>query len=386
MMRKSPGFTAVAVLTLAFSIGANTAIFSFVDAVLLKPLPYPHPERIVSVWEKAPEFDHNPISTLNFLDWMRQNRCFQFLSVIAWDTMTLTSSDRPQQLNVSRVSASYFKVLGVGASLGRTFAPSEDEVGKDQEVVLSNRIWQSQFGGDPKVIGRTITLDAKSYTIIGILPANSTFDRTWPVMWLPIAFRPADMTRNYHWLSAIARLKPDVTLPQARAQMDAIGGGIAALYPESNKGWGVTVDPYIDQVVDPQLRRSLWVLLAAVGAVLLIGCANLANLTLARGADREHEIAIRSALGAGRLRLIRQLLTENIFLGILGGVAGLALGHALMRGIKLLFPPGMLPAEANVRMDYRVLLFTMVIGILTGIFFGLAPALSGTQPDLAGSL
>jgi hypothetical protein len=186
--------------------------------------------------------DYNPISTLNFLDWMRQNRCFQFLSVIAWDTMTLTSSDRPQQFNVSRVSASYFKVFGVGAALGRTFAPSEDEVGKDQEVVLSNRIWQSQFGGDPKVIGRTITLDAKSYTIIGVLPANSTFDRTWAVMWVPIAFRPADMTRNYHWLSAIARLRPDVTLK----------------YPESNKGWGVTLDPYIDQVVDPQLRRSLW--------------------------------------------------------------------------------------------------------------------------------
>jgi hypothetical protein len=242
MMRKSPGFTTVAVLTLALGIGANTAIFSFVDAVLLKPLPYPHPERMVSMWEKAPEFDYNPISTLNFLDWMRQNRCFQFLSVIAWDTMTLTSSDRPQQFNVSRVSASYFKVFGVGAALGRTFAPSEDEVGKDQEVVLSNRIWQSQFGGDPKVIGRTITLDAKSYTIIGVLPANSTFDRTWAVMWVPIAFRPADMTRNYHWLSAIARLRPDVTLK----------------YPESNKGWGVTLDPYIDQVVDPQLRRSLW--------------------------------------------------------------------------------------------------------------------------------
>ncbi len=386
MLRKSPGFTAVSVLTLALGIGANTAIFSFVDAVLLKPLPYPHPERIVNLWEKHPGVDRNVISTLNFLDWKRQNRCFQFLSAIAWDTMTLTSSDRPQQLNVWRVSASYFKVFGVGAALGRTFAPSEDEVGKDQEVVLSNRIWQSQFGGDPKVIGRTITLDAKSYTIIGVLPANSTFDRTWAVMWLPLTFRPADMTRNYHWLFAIARLELGVTLKQARDQMDTIGARIAAVYPDSNKGWGVTVDPYIDEVVQPELRRSLWVLLAAVGAVLLIGCANLANLMLARGTDREHEIAIRSALGAGRLRLIRQLLTENIFLGILGGVAGLALGDALMHGIKLLFPPDMLPPQANVRMDYGVLLFTMVIGILTGILFGLAPALSGTRPDLVGSL
>ena len=385
-LRRNPGFAAVAVLSLALGIGANTAIFSFVDAALLKPLPYPHPERIVSVWEKLPTGTPNYISTLNFLDWKQQNRCFEFLSAVARDTVTLTGSGRPQEINVQRVSASYFNVLGVDAILGRTFAASEDQLGKDQEVVISNRVWQSLFGGDPNVIGRKITLNAKSYTVIGVLPANSTFDRTWAVMWLPLAFRPADMTRNYHWLSAVARLEPGVTLKQARAQMDAIGARIAVLYPDSNKDWGVTVDPYIDQVVDPRLRRSLWVLFASVGAVLLIGCANLANLTLARGADREHEIAIRSALGARRPRLIRQLLTENIFLGILGGAAGLALGYALMRGIKLWLPPDMLPPQANVRMDYGVLFFTMVTGILTGILFGLAPALSGTRADLAGSL
>ncbi len=386
-LRKNPAFTAVAVLTLALGIGANTAIFSFVDAVLLKPLPYPHPERIVSVWEKnAAGFRTNFISTLNFLDWKRQSRCFQFLSAVASDTMTLTGSGTPQELNVQRVSASYFKVLDVGVTLGRTFAASEEHVGNDQEVVVSNRIWRTLFGGDPNVIGRKITLDAKSYTVIGVLPRNSTFDRTWAVMWLPLAFGPAELTRNYHWLSAVARLEPGVTLKQARAQMDAIGARTATLYPDSNKGWGLTVDSYIDAAVQPQLRRSLWVLLAAAGAVLLIGCANLANLTLARGADREHEIAIRSALGASRLRLIRQLVTENIFLGIAGGAAGLALGDALMRGIKLWLPPDMLPPQANVHMDYGVLLFTMVTGILTGIVFGLVPAVSGTRPDLAGSL
>jgi putative ABC transport system permease protein len=378
-LRKSPCFTAVVVLTLALGIGANTAIFSFVKAVLLKPLPYPHPERIVSVAEKLPGGDSNFISTLNFLDWERQNRCFQFLSAVAPDTMTLTGSDRPEELNVYRVSASYFKLLGVGATLGRTFVEGEDEYGNDREAVLSNRIWRSRFGGDPDVIGRKIALDAKDYTIIGVLPADSEFDRSWGVMWLPLAFTPRVMTRNYHWLFAMARLEPGVTLKQARDQMDTIGTRIAALYPDSNKGWGVKVDPYIDQVLQPDLRRSLWVLLAAVGAVLLIGCANVANLTLARGTQRELEMAIRSALGGHRLRLIRQLLTESIFLGILGGLAGMALGSAFMREMKRWLPPDMLPPQANVRMDYGVLVITMAIGILTGILFGLAPALSGTR-------
>jgi predicted permease len=384
-LRGNPGFTAVAIITLALGIGANAAIFSLVDAVLLKPLPYPQPEKVVTVSETNAWGVHNMISTLNFLDWKEQNRCFQFLSAIANDTVTLTGSSRPQELNVQRVSASYFKALGVGATLGRTFAPDEDQVGKDQVVVLSEGIWRSRFSGDPEVLNRDITLDSKSYKIIGVLPAG-TFDRTWAVMWLPLAFNPADMTRNYHWLATIARLGPGVTVKQARGQMDSLGARIAALYPDSNKGWGITVDPYIDQVVAPQLRRSLWVLLAAVGVVLLIGCANLANLTLARGTNREQEIAIRSALGAGRLRLIRQFLTESMFLGVLGGVAGLALGNALLHGIKLWLSADMLPAEANVRMDYGVFLFTMIIGILTGILFGLAPALSSTHPALTGSV
>ncbi len=199
-LRKSPGFTAIAMITLALGIGANAAIFSFVNAVLLKPLPYPHPEQIVSVWEKRPDGGSNIVSTLNFLDWQKQNRCFQFLSAVTLGTVTLTGSGNPEELNVHRVSASYFTLLGVGATLGRTFAENEDEVGNDREVVLSNRIWRSRFGGDPKVIGREITLDAKNYTIIGVLPANSEFDRSWGAMWLPLAFTPADMTRNYHWL------------------------------------------------------------------------------------------------------------------------------------------------------------------------------------------
>jgi putative ABC transport system permease protein len=385
-LRRNPGFATIAIITLALGIGATAAIFSFVNAVLLKPLPYPHPEQIVSVGEKLPDGFSNPISTLNFLDWERQNHCFEYLAALAFDKVTLTGSDRPQEVKVHRVSTLYFKVLGVSAALGRTFAAGENEPGNDLEVVLSNRIWRSRFGGDPQIIDRKIMLDGKKYTIIGVLPANSEFDRSWAAMWLPLAFAPVNMTRNFHWLYAIARLKAGVTLKQARDQMDTIGAGISAQYPDSNKGIGVAVNPYIDQVVQPELRRSLWVLLAAVGAVLLIGCANLANLTLARGTDREHEISIRSALGARRLRLVRQLLTESILLGFLGAMAGLALGSAFMHGIKLWLPPDMLPPQANVRMDYGVLIFTMVIGILTGILSGLTPALNGTRPDLAGSL
>jgi putative ABC transport system permease protein len=206
MLVKSPGFTLIAVLTLALGLGANAAIFSFVNAVLLKPLPYPDPERIVSVWEKRPDEGNNYISTLNFLDWERQNRCFQFLSAFTPDTVTLTGSGSPEQLYVQRVSAPYFKALGVDAMLGRAFAASENEAGADLEVVLSNRIWQSRFGGDPKVIGRKITLDAKSYTIIGVLPANSTFDRTRVVMWLPLAFTPANTRSLFvqHWARAVS--------------------------------------------------------------------------------------------------------------------------------------------------------------------------------------
>ena len=385
-LRRNPGFTSVAIATLAVGIGATTAIFSFVNAVILKPLPYPHPEQIVSVGEKLPDGFSNPISTLNFLDWERQNRCFEYLAAIAFDKVTLTGADRPQEIKVHRVSASYFKVLGVSAAMGRTFAASENQPGNDLEVVLSNRLWRSRFNGDSQIVGRKITLDGRNYTIIGVLPANSEFDRSWAAMWLPLSFAPVNMTRNFHWLYAIARLKAGVTLKQARDQMETIGAGISAQYPDSNKGIGVAVNPYIDQVVQPELRRSLWVLLAAVGAVLLIGCANLANLTLARGTEREQEIAIRSALGARRLRVIRQLLTESILLGILGAMAGLALGNAFMRGIKLWLPPDMLPPQANVRMDYGVLLFTMVTGIITGILSGLAPALNGTRPNLARSL
>jgi len=386
MIRNSPGFTIVAVLTLALGIGANTAIFSFVNAVLLEPLPYPKPEEIVNVWEKPPDGDRNGISTLNFLDWQRQTTVFTAMAADTGGSVTLTGVDVPIQLRGSRVSAHYFDIFEERPALGRTFAPDEDQPGKEQVVVLSNRIWQSRFGADRNIIGRTIHIDNKPYTVIGVLAANGSRDRGWQDVWTPLAFKPQDMTRNFHWMMSWARLKPGVSLEQARAQMKSIAARIEHDYPDSNKRWSVTIDRFADRVVDDSLRRSLLVLLAAVGTILLIGCANLANLLLARGAFREREIAIRSALGAGRWRLVRQLLTESLLLSFFGGLAGVMLGIGLIAALKTWIPPYFLPSEADVRLDARVLLFTAGIIILTGILFGIAPALHAARTDLAGSL
>jgi len=385
VIRNSPGFTAVAILTLALGIGANTAIFSFVNAVLLKPLPFPHAERILNVWEKPPEGDRNGISTLNFLDWKSQNTVFTAMAAQAWGSVTLTGADVPVELRNGRVSAPYFDIFGAKPMLGRTFAPDEDQPGKQYEVVLSHRLWESRFGADPSLIGRSIRLNGSSYTVIGVMPPG-VFDREWQDLWTPLAFEPKDMTRDYHWMISWAQLKPGLSLEQAREQMKAIAARIEHDYPQSNKGWSATVDRYQDQVVGAGLKRSLLVLLAAVGAVLLIGCVNLANLLLVRGAGREREVAIRSALGAGRARLVRQFLTESVLLAGLGGATGVAVGWGLMRGLKVWIPVSLLPAEADVQLDGHVLLFTAAIVIATGILFGIAPALHSAGVDLVGSL
>ena len=383
---KSPGFTLVCLLTLAVGIGANTAIFSFVDSVLLKPLPYADADRIVRVLEKPPLGARNGISTLNYLDWQRANTVFDHMAAQAGGPVTLTGFGEPVQLRGGRVSAHYFEIFGIQATLGRTFAASEDEIGKEHVAVLSHVLWSTQFGGDPKWIGRTIRLDGEPYTVIGVLPEGSAFDRAYNQIWRPLAFQPENMTRNFHWFGSFAKLKQGVTLEKARAQMDSIGARIARDYPDSNKGWGVVVERFSEVLVDSDLRRSLYVLLAAAGMVLLIGCANLANLTLARGAAREREVAMRSALGAARRRLVRQFLTENVLLALAGGLVGLGVGYATMAALKAAIPPFSLPREVNVTMDGRLLLFALALSVFTGILFGLAPAWEATRADLAISL
>jgi len=385
-LRHSPGFTAVAVLTLAIGIGANTAIFSFVDAMLLRPLPYPDADRIVRVMEKPPKGERNGISTLNFLDWQKDNTVFDFMSAQTGDAVTLTGGTEPVQLRGAQVSAGYFKAFGVDAALGRTFLPGEDQLGKNQVAVISHTLWMTQFGGDPSILNRTVLLNNEPYSIVGVLPAASAFDNGFQQIWRPLAFKPSNMTRDFHWMISFARLKNGVTLTQARANMDAIGKRIENDFPASNKGWGVVVEPYAETLINQQARTIILLLISSTGFLLLIGCANLANLALARGVSREREVVVRASLGAGRWDLIRQFLTENVLLSIGGGLFGLAIGYGLMKAMGLMLPPFTLPREVNANIDGRVLLFALIVSVATGILFGMAPALQATKPDLAAAM
>ena len=385
-LRHSPGFTAVAVLTLAIGIGANTAIFSFVDAMLLRPLPYPDADRIVRVMEKPPKGERNGISTLNFLDWQKDNTVFDFMSAQTGDAVTLTGGTEPVQLRGAQVSAGYFKAFGVDAALGRTFLPGEDQLGKNQVAVISHTLWMTQFGGDPSILNRTVLLNNEPYSIVGVLPAASAFDNGFQQIWRPLAFKPSNMTRDFHWMISFARLKNGVTLTQARANMDAIGKRIENDFPASNKGWGVVVEPYAETLINQQARTIILLLISSTGFLLLIGFANLANLALARGVSREREVVVRASLGAGRWDLIRQFLTENVLLSIGGGLFGLAIGYGLMKAMGLMLPPFTLPREVNANIDGRVLLFALIVSVATGILFGMAPALQATKPDLAAAM
>jgi putative ABC transport system permease protein len=385
-LKKSPGFTAVAVVTLALAIGGNAAIFSFVDGFMLKPLPYAESDRIVRVLEKPPGGGRNGISTLNYLDWAKQNTVFEYMAAQTGGAVTLTGIQEPQQLRGAQVSARYFEIFGIKPVWGRTFSPDEDQVGKGNVAIISHSLWETQFGADRGILSRKILLDGRPYDVIGVLPAGGAFDREFAQIWRPLVFEPENMTRNYHWMGSFALLKRGVTLQQAQAQMDTIAARIASEYPDSNKGWGIGIDRYEDAIVGPDLRRVLMILMSAAGMVLLIGCANLANLLMARSSSREREVAVRASLGAGRWRLVRQFLTESILLSLGGGIFGIGVGYAGMAAVRAAIPPFSLPREFNVTMDGRVLLFALAISVLTGILFGLVPAVHTARPDLAATV
>jgi putative ABC transport system permease protein len=385
-LRNSPGFSGVAIATIALAIGANTAMFSFVNGVLLSPLPYPESDRIVRVLEKLPAGGLNGISTVNYLDWTNQNAVFEYMAAEVGWRATLTGGDEPVLIRGARVSAHYFDIFGATPALGRTFLPGEDQLGKDRVVLLSHVLWESRFRSDPGMLGREILLNGEAHIVIGVLQKGGPFDRAAAQIWKPLAFQPSNMTRDFRWLGASAKLKPGVTLENARAEMNVIGQRIANAYPNSNKGWGVAVDRLADVLIGPQLHTAVTVLFAATALVLLIGCANLANLALARSLSRESEMAVRAALGASRWHLVRQVLIENVVISVCGGIVGVGVGYAMMKWIQSLIPPYALPPAVDIRMDTSVLLFTLTVAVVTGLLFGVAPAAQTTNPSLVSAL
>ena len=399
-LRATPVATVVALATLALGIGANTAIFSFIDGLLLAPLAYPHADRLVSLWERTPSGRRNAMTTLNYLDYA-QSPVFE--SVAATTTCcgpaVLNSGSQPIPINTFRVSASYFDIFGTRAALGRTFIAGDDRVGTDHVAVLSHPLWVSQFGADPSVVGRSIRLNGEPYTVVGVTPATGPFGRVRQV-WLPLSFPPDRMIRENHWLlsmtgGGVGLLKSGVTLEQARSELAAIAARIAVDHPDTNRDWGVALEPYSAVLVGDELKRFLGMMLAAVGLVLLIGCVNLANLMLARGLAREREVAIRTALGATRGQLIRQFLTESALLSVGGGVLGTAFGYVMMTAMETLlrnqplnpsFVPFWIPAEATIGISSRVQLFTLAASIVSGIGFGIVPALRASRPAKHGTI
>ena len=382
----NPGFTAVAILTLGLGIGANTAVYSFLDNFLLRPLPYPEPGQIVRVLERSQKGAQRGVSAPDFLDWQKQASAFEFLAGQTVRNMTLSGVEQPTLVRCAWVSPSYFGISRLKPLLGRTFLAEEAESGKDRVVVLGHTLWVNALGGDRGVVGSVIRLDGQPYTVVGVMPPDTVFDRSFAQIWKPLSFEPSVMNRGSAWFGVFGRMKPGVSLEQAQSQMDAIAAGIAREYPETNRNWGVEVNRFADIMVPKGPRAALLILMAAAGMVLLTGCVNLANLALARGATREREVAVRAALGAGHWTLMRQFLVENILLSLCGGVAGVAIGYGTMRWLTSRLPAGSFPAEIVVQLDGRVLLFALAISLATGLLFGLAPALQAAKVDLAGTM
>jgi putative ABC transport system permease protein len=396
MLTKNPGVSAIAVLTLALGIGANTAIFSVVSAVLLNPLPYKDPDRLVSIWENVPEHGRWRAAPANFLDWKKQNTVFEDVAAFGGSTATLTGDGDPEQLSGTAVTPGYFEVVGIQPALGRVFQPEEYKLGTDRVVILGHGLWQRRYGGDKNIVNRNIMLDGNSWTVVGVMPpglyptrpttaGRIDFDERGQDYWRPMSYM-ANLAalRGAHILGVLARLKPEVTFEQATAEMNTIGARLAQEHAE-NKDEGIIVNRFMNEVVG-DVRPALVTLLVAVGLVLLIACANIAGLLLAQHAARTKEIAIRAALGAGRTRLVRQFFAEGLLLSLFGTVAGLAVAQLGLKVLLNFVPPQMIPRLAQVGLDWRVLGFTLVLSLATCLLFGLVPAWQASKPDLQTAL
>jgi putative ABC transport system permease protein len=374
MLARRPGYTLVALATLTLGIATTTTIFSFVDAVLLKPLPYANADRIVRVLETRPSGVTSWVSTPDYLDWKAENSVFEYLAARQQGLATITGREMPLPVTVGRVSANFFDVFGVEAYVGRLFIEGEDLPGSEHVVVLSHSLWQREYGSDLDLVGESLLLDGEPYTVVGILAAGSAFDRTGVDIWHPLALPPVGASRSYRWLnSTVGLLRSGISLDQARAQMRAISARIATEYPDTNRDWGVSVDSYADTIVGAPLRTSMLVLTSAVAGLLLICCANLASLVLARTVSRSTEVSLRISLGATPARIAGHFLVENLLLAIGGSILGIGLAVAGVAWIKSAIPAGVIPSEANVALDLRASAFAVTVSIASSVVFALAP-------------
>ena len=380
MLRKKPGFTVVAVLTLALGIGATTAIYSVLYATLLEPMPYPHPEQLVMVWAKVRDY-RNVVSTNDYLDWKRHNTVFQYLiaNIADGKTFNLATSGRPELVRAQVGTTDQYKMMGLPFLYGRGFLPEEGEPGKEHVVLLTYQLWK-RLGADPKIVGQQLRMNGEPYTVVGVF-APGPLDRIQFDLVVPLVFAPDQLNYGYHWLFVMGRLKPGVTLAQAQADLDVIARRIAQDHPDTNKNWGVSVEALQNDFLPRSTRTTLWLLLGAVGFVLLIACVNVANLLLARSTSRQREVAVRASLGAGRRRIFAQFLTESLLLAILGGVAGVALALGLVKLVAAFIPEYTLPSEADIRVSLPVLLCTLLATVAAGVVFGCAPAWQASDVD-----
>jgi putative ABC transport system permease protein len=383
LLRKNPGFTIVAVITLALGIGANTAIFSVIYSALIAPLPYPNSDQLVVVWSKV-QGEHNVIAAGDFLDWKRQNNVFQDLNAWSGGVFNLATPEHPEQVQAQITTPGFYTMMGVKFALGRDFTAEEGQPGKDHEVILSNKLWRS-LGARRDIVGQQLRLQGAPFTVVGVLAPGPT-DRLASQLVVPLAFKPDQINHDFHWLLVMGRLKPGVTIEQAQAEMEVVTARLAKDNPQSNTGYGASVEPLKDDFLPPERIRNLWLLMGAVGFVLLIACANVANLLLARGISRRREVAVRASLGATRKRVFVQFLTESIALSILGGASGVLLAFGMIKALIALMPSYMLPSEADVRISVPVLLFTLGATLLAGISFGSVPAWQASGVSLNETL
>ena len=378
LLRKNPGFTLIAAITLALGIGANTAIFSVIYAVLLAPMPYPAPDQLVIVWSKI-QGNNNVVAAGDFLDWKQQNKAFQDINAWTGGTFNLATPEQPEQIDGQRTTPGFYKMMGVSFVLGRDFLSEEGEPGKDHVVILTYRLWR-RLGGNREIIGQQIRVNSEPYTVVGVMAPGAT-DRLQTQLIAPLAFNPDQINHDFHWLLVMGRMKPGVTLSQAQADMEVVTNRLAQDHPKSNKGWGISVEELHNDFFPKEAKRTLWLLMGGVGFVLLIACGNVANLVLAKGTTRLKEIAVRTSLGASRWQVFSQFLTESLVLAVLGGTLGIGLGWAIIRIMMVKMPPYTLPSEANVALNIPVLLFTLLSTTIAGILFGCAPAWHASRVD-----